>query len=221
MQAASVHHIRGVVAEAKVPRELPNPEEAARALLGAGPAYSSEEATTVRTYDRSLLSIPAVGATPVPLTSVLPPEACAFLEDISSLLVNEQVWGERCESQRSQATYMDVKLRSSPKHYHQFISDLWDAGLLRWSDKVAARVSVFCVAKKSGKLRLVVDCRAANRCFRECPHVPMGSGAAWGELLLEESSDFFVGLSDIKDYFYECAIPPDLSEYFSLPDVSG
>eukprot|EP00972_Heterocapsa_arctica_P032509 4789950-Heterocapsa_arctica.AAC.1 len=68
---------------------------------------------------------------------------------------------------------MDVKLWSSPTHYHKFVQDLWDAGLLTWSNKVGAIISVFCVAKKSGKLRLVVDCRAANRCFRECPHVPM------------------------------------------------
>ena len=49
----------------------------------------------------------------------------------------------------------------------------------------------------------------------------MGSGASWGELLLDQEADLYVGLSDINGYFYECEILPDLSGYFSLPDVGG
>ena len=60
----------------------------------------------------------------------------------------------------------------------------------------------------------MIDGRATNRCSRECPHVPMGSGASWGELVLDQSADFYVGLSDIKGY-------PSRSQYFSLPDVGG
>ena len=76
MQEASVHHLRRVAQEAEAPRELLQLEEAARALLGAGPAYSRRpRGHSVRSYDRSLLSIPAVGGKPVPLMAVLPSEA--------------------------------------------------------------------------------------------------------------------------------------------------
>ena len=79
----------------------------------------------------------------------------------------------------------------------------------------------FCVAKKSGKLRLVLDCRAINRAFRDCPGIPMGSGACWDELVLDDEVDMWVTLSDIKDYFYACGLSAFLSEWFAFDDIPG
>ena len=47
----------------------------------------------------------------------------------------------------------------------------------------------------------------------------MGSGSTWQEIILDDSADLWISLSDIKDYFYECAIPFELSCYFGLPDA--
>ena len=215
-------HIRSVHAACKPSEPLPGAaKEAARELLGASHSYQDDGSTTVRSYDRGLLSIPAVGAHPVPLESVLPQKARRFLVYVGSMLKEPQEWGHICEEQRVTPSYMDPKLRFSLKSYHGFISDLFDAGLISWSKKVRGRVSVFCVTKKSGKLRLVVDCRATNTVFRDCPHLPMGSGGSWGEVILDDESDAWISSSDIKDYFYACGIPQELSEFFCLPDVPG
>ena len=47
----------------------------------------------------------------------------------------------------------------------------------------------------------------------------MGAGSTWGELILDDETDMWITLSDIKDYFYALGIPVELSAYFCLPDV--
>lgn len=99
--------------------------------------------------------------------------------------------------------------------YRTFVADLHHAGLLRWCRRPRSRVTAFCVAKKSGAQRLIVDCRAANVLFRDCPFVPMGSGACWSEMIIDDQ----VGMR--LTYFYACEVPQPLSEFFALPDVPG
>ena len=41
---------------------------------------------------------------------------------------------------------------------------------------------MFFVAEKNGKLRMVLDCRALDHLFKDCPDMPMGSGGTWQEL---------------------------------------
>ena len=82
-------------------------------------------------------------------------------------------------------------------------------------------MGAFCVKKKTGKQRVVIDCRGSNRHFRPTPHLPMGSGAAWSEMLLEDGQNFFVSLSDIQDFFYCLGIPTELSPYFCFDAMSG
>ena len=47
----------------------------------------------------------------------------------------------------------------------------------------------------------------------------MGTGAAWADVCLTEGEEAWFSLSDIKDYFYGCSIPEELSRYFALLDV--
>eukprot|EP00974_Lingulodinium_polyedra_P084468 8176748-Lingulodinium_polyedra.AAC.1 len=47
----------------------------------------------------------------------------------------------------------------------------------------------------------------------------MGSGASWGEVVLDDKSDIWVALSDIKDYFYAPGIPETFGDQFCLPDL--
>ena len=75
-------------------------KEAVTELLGNAQSYGGEGMTTVRSYERSLLSIPQIGAEPVPLNTVLPPEARHFLVDVNSMLKGPQEWGAACESQK-------------------------------------------------------------------------------------------------------------------------
>ena len=67
----------------------------------------------------------------------------------------------------------------------------------------------------------MVECRAVNELFRDCPPIPMGSGSSWSELVLGEGGDMHVTLSDIKCFFYACGIPMALSELLCLPPLTG
>ena len=106
------------------------PEEARRTLLGAAHAYQGDAPTTVRSYDRSLLSIPSVGKNPVSLAEILPDEARSFLIDVDRMLCDPQEWGRKCEEMQHISSYMDPRLRFDRSAYHQFIRDLHDGGLV-------------------------------------------------------------------------------------------
>eukprot|EP00973_Karenia_brevis_P036942 5092654-Karenia_brevis.AAC.1 len=49
----------------------------------------------------------------------------------------------------------------------------------------------------------------------------MGTGACWAELYLQPEDQMWVTLADVKDYFYNCAIPDELGEWFCLESISG
>ena len=49
----------------------------------------------------------------------------------------------------------------------------------------------------------------------------LGTAGDWANVILPEGSCLFAAQGDIKDYFYACGISSELSEYFSLPPVSG
>ncbi|CAK0906068.1 unnamed protein product, partial [Prorocentrum cordatum] len=219
-QREAIQFIRSVHDAAEPPQGDYGSEGAVRALLGTDSAHGGES-TLVQSYDRNLLSIPHVGAEPVPVEEMLPPKVRCCLEDLNNILLDDQERGAVCERADPIKLYMDPKLRYSKKTYFQFVRDCHSAGLIRWAPLVRGRVTVFCVAKKTGKQRLVVDCRATDRRFRRCPYLPMGTGSSWGEILLEDDADLWVSLSDIKDYFYACGIDDDLSSYFCLDDVPG
>ncbi|CAK0794405.1 unnamed protein product, partial [Prorocentrum cordatum] len=219
-QREAIQFIRSVHDAAEPPQGDFGSEGAVRALLGTDSAHGGES-TLVQSHDRNLLSIPHVGAEPVPVKEMLPPKVRCCLEGQNNILLDDQEWGAVRERADPIKLYMDPKLRYSKKTYFQFVRDCHSAGLIRWAPLVRGRVTVFCVAKKTGKQRLVVDCRATNRRFRRCPYLPMGTGSSWGEILLEDDADLWVSLSDIKDYFYACGIDDDLSSYFCLDDVPG
>ena len=79
-QRAAVGHISDVFREfASHGRGVTHTDEAFEVLLGGNPGYDPGVSTSVAAYNRALVSIPVVGAAPVALTSVLPPDAADFL----------------------------------------------------------------------------------------------------------------------------------------------
>ena len=146
-QIGAIDHIRCIHNSIKVPLDVPKPQEASRVLLGSAPSYGGE-ATTVRPYDRGLLSIPTTGSVSADLVDGLPVDAQHFLRDLSNMLVDEQELGKIAESQTHITNYMDHKLKHSTSTYHQFIRDMHSSGLIRWERRPLGRVTVFCVVKK-------------------------------------------------------------------------
>ena len=58
---------------------------------------------------------------------------------------------------------MDVVLKHDPAKYVQFAHTLYLGGLIGFTDQPKDLMTPFFGAKKSGKLRLVLDCRGINQ----------------------------------------------------------
>ena len=61
--------------------------------------------------------------------------------------------------------YLDPQLVRDPKVYAQFLLRLDAVGILTWKTGIRPWLRVFFVAKKSGKLRIILDTRDVKRCL--------------------------------------------------------
>eukprot|EP00973_Karenia_brevis_P016640 2278975-Karenia_brevis.AAC.1 len=102
------------------------------------------------------------------------------------MMLDADEWGAVTESEPPVRPYMDEKLAASPKLYFEFISDLYGAGMLDFTDEPLDIVTPFFVGKKDGNLRLVWDCRVPNRRFKKSPAQALGTGRAWSRLSLPD-----------------------------------
>ena len=69
-------------------------------------------------------------------------------------------------------------------------------------------MTLFFVAKKNGRLRLVFDCRAINERFREPFPMLFAAGSSWSQVKIPEGEHLHV--ANIKDYFYSFSLPLEL-----------
>ena len=200
-------------------------EEACAALLGLGratAAYGGDAAPHIfAPYDRSLLSIPGSGTQPAQLEDILDKHDRERIVGYREhLLISADDWGALCEKGDNKiASYTDPRLRGHSDDYKGFVEDLFHAGLINFTWTAQGIISPFCVWKKNGRQRLVLDCRAVSRLFKRSAHIPLGSGSAWADIVLEPDTDLYISQSDIKDNFYRCGVPAGLSRLFCLPSV--
>ncbi len=136
-------------------------------------------------------------------------------------MLSSEEWGRACERAETIVPYMDRRLRSSRALYEQFVKDLYDRGMLRFTTRPADLVTPFFVQKKNGKQRLVLDCRITNRRLKPAAPMASATGATWASLELPDHQQLYIAQSDLNKYFYHLAIPESLSEYFCLPPVRG
>ena len=76
--------------------------------------------------------------------------------------------------------YVDPTLGSNAREYARLLNDLDQRGLLVWSQAPKVQCYVFVVARKKPSafgayLRMIIDCRLANRRFREPPNTVLAS----------------------------------------------
>ena len=191
--------------------------EAVHELLHLGlSSYNLEEEarSTVRSFNPQLVSLPECGAQVFDARDLLDDAGRDFLLDPQGrLFVPEAAAHQRIRP------YMDEILKSDPKMYHRFVHDLWARGMIKFSNKRKADITPFFVAKKDGRLRLVLDCRSANQYFLPPPDIAMAAGYSFGQLTMEKNQTVYVAQSDIKDYFYSIGMPDFLSDYFCLPPI--
>eukprot|EP00959_Pyramimonas_sp_CCMP1952_P464286 9486324-Pyramimonas_sp.AAC.1 len=65
--------------------------------------------------------------------------------------------------------------------------------MVTYTDTPRERCGLFFVRKKSGKQRMVVDCRRANCLFRRPASVALAAGSSLGELAVPEGKGLYVG----------------------------
>ena len=84
--------------------------------------------------------------------------------------------------------YLDATFRADPGRYMQFVTRLFDIGILGVTDTCKERATPFFVGKKGGKQRMVLDCRSVNELFRSPPSPDLGSAECFSRLSTAERS---------------------------------
>ncbi|CAK0789849.1 unnamed protein product, partial [Prorocentrum cordatum] len=212
--AAIMKNIR----KAREERELRR-KGALRELRGAG-VYEDIDSPVV-SFDDSLVSLPEAGNVPVPLG-----ELVAGVGDLDvEASIHEQLLPRKdADSNLSEAPrqpYMDAVLRAQPHAYTGLVRRLHAAGMVTFSAAPRERCGLFFVRKKSGKQRMVIDCRRANCWFKRPSTVALATGSALGELAVPEGEQLYVGHVDICDAFYHFGLPEAFRDYFTLPAVKA
>lgn len=138
--------------------------EAIEELLRSSPTYSSAElSTTVRVFNKDLVSIPTSQSEPVDLSGVLDQCGRETIEDpLRCMMLSEDEWGQIIEKGDTFRPYMDVKLQHSSQEYELFVKTLYEAGMIDFTSEPQDLVTPFFVAKKDGRQRLILDCRGVN-----------------------------------------------------------
>lgn len=135
------------------------------------------------------------------------------------MLLSEDEWGEIAEHNSAFRPYMDTILQNDPNKYNKFIKDLYDKNMVDITFSPKDLIAPFFVKKKSGKLRLVLDCRGVNRRFHPPPPMALSAGSTWSQVSLPDGQQLSTAQSDIKDYFYSLALPVELRDFFCMPAI--
>ena len=92
--------------------------------------------------------------------------------------------------------------------------------MLDFQDTISSTVTPFFVAKKSGKLRLVLDCRSANAHFKPPPDVAIPAGYSFSQIELGPRDEMYIAQTDIRDYFYAIGLPVYLRFFLHFPELT-
>ena len=192
-QTRSQHAIFSHLARQELPAVTCKVREAAQELLQSSLSYSGEEAgSTTVSYDRCLVSLPDVAAQPIDVAQVLDEQGREVIEDpFHCMMLGPQEWGKLKEKNEPIQIYMDPKLKNDLKEYCVFIRGLYQKGMLQFTSEPCDMISPFFVSKKSGKQRLVLDCRAVNQRFRAPPRVALAAGCSWSRLEIPQGQALF------------------------------
>jgi hypothetical protein len=194
-----------------------------RAMLTKKGNYSTESVGDVVSMDVAQLSLPSESSMlrSPPLTSVASSRANSFLNQFHNLMLKSEEEVLRDGDHLGEPSiYTDPSLRSRSK-YLSFLQVLFARGILRWTTRCKSNVGVFCVSKKNGKQRLIVDARAANRHFRAPPSTCLSTAEQLADIRTTHDGDLFFGFLDIMDCFYRYVIDEEYSQYFCLAPVSS
>lgn len=123
-QRDSQHFIYKQLSRMKYPSSTCTEREAVKELLQTSTSYEGGQMTTVRPYERDLVSLPDCGAHLIALDQVIDAAGRDFLEDPQvSMMRTAEEWGHIIEKDDVFRPYMDVTLQGSPAQYGLFVKD--------------------------------------------------------------------------------------------------
>ena len=203
----------------KPPTDL-TASEALRLLRGASGYEDVQASGTVASFNLEAVSIPEAGWEPIGLHDLWGSNGRKIVDDfVQQQLLPPEEAKLNLDATGLGCTYWDPILRHR-KTYAKFVKRLAASHLVDFSlSPVREEVSFFCVYKKNGRQRLIVDARRANAHFREPDYVHLTTGDGLGGLEFPSNSSVKVCTADLKDAFYHLALPVELRDVFGLPRV--
>ena len=171
--------------------------------------------------DESKLSLRPCGSEPIPLDVLLASGGKQVVDEfLTKCLLPTKKASQSLAEIGPDSVFVDPGIRRSTKRYHALIRRMYGCGMLDWSDwPVLEIVGFFCVKKKNGKLRFVVDCRRANHHFVDPDHTDLLTCASYVRLHLDGDACLYSGQFDRRDAFYHMPLPECLRDYFALESV--
>ncbi|CAK0877769.1 unnamed protein product [Prorocentrum cordatum] len=218
MQQLCLEHLAdSCAAMGPIPPDLST--EVALQELQVGAGYSDGEPVSVAPFAHDLVSLPAVGGTPVPLSQLLgadgPDIVRGFITSKVLPIQSAEIFKKEAGFARP---YLDPVLRQ-PAAYLAFVERMRDGGTLefRVDEGDFEEVGLFTVWKKDGRQRPVIDCRGSNFRFAEPDKTSLASGGSFSSIELAPGEVLWTAGVDIADAFYNMGLPPELRHLFALP----
>ena len=189
-------------------------------LCHSGLPYSSEGGGPA-SYDRELLSLPALGGSPV--------DTCELLSEEH----RDLVLGRKAPMLRSPdeakcliadagllKPHSDPALQSG-RVYGEFIQSLLERGLVELQTGGKSYLGVSFVKKKNGKIRLIFDTRIVNCLFVDPPKTKLPSAAALTSIESVPGEPLYFAGGDIDNAFYRFEAPVIAREFFYIASHSS
>ena len=183
--------------------------------LHAFDGYGEDQTpSTVRPYEPHLLSLPTAGSNAVPLEELLGDRGGEIVgEFIRSKLLPEVEARKRIRQSGLRQVYSDPRLKDHCT-YRKFVERLIDADIVEVTLQPSVeQIEVFFVAKKDGRLRMVVDCRLPNLHFEAPEKVHLCAAESLTRVELPPESELVISTADLKDAFYHFGLPTQLRRY--------
>ena len=218
-QIVATDHLNSCVCESPPPQPLMQPDAALAMLLHSNSVYKSDDLCAVRSdlapYDCAKLSCPQNADFLMDVAeSLSAPDSRLISGSGEHLLLTDTQYADKVDLDGGKIRpYMCPSLHKRAD-YVTFIAQIMQGGMLVPGRESRALLTPFFVKKKNDKIRLVLDARGVNQCFRPPKKPRLGSCASLSELQIPEGERLYISTSDIKDCFYSMRAPEWLHPYF-------
>ena len=136
------------------------------------------------------------------------------------ILLSSEEFRETVASVGHARVHVDPALKRASV-YKRFIWRLVSLGMVRLSLDAECECGVFCVWKKNGMQRVLVDGRSINQRCRRPPSVRLCFGDGLARLELPPEMHLHVAQADVDNCFHRMRMPTEMQRWFSLHRISG